>query len=361
MTKERKDSAKATSRSSAVFKTGAISLVFLVIGYQAALFINRAAMLGIEAARDHPDTVYVVRHVSADPLQAGADATSAVRAGETGPLRRGGNGKETQKGGSLAARSGAAALGFRADTMTAEAYEAYAAANPALLRTDTIRKNASHSPRVAEARLRSRKVENFYFNPNTVSVEELVRLGFSERQARSIDNYRSKGGRFRRKSDFAKSYVVADSVYRRLEPYIRIPLVDINSADSSEFDALPGIGPYFAAKMVEYRARIGGYSFPEQLMDIYNFGEERYEGLKDLIECSEVPAYPLWTLPAEELRLHPYIRNRQAAEAIVLYRENTPSDSLSAEGLAEAGILPEEDAAKLARCRIAPPSASGGD
>ena len=49
-----------------MFKTGAISLVFLVIGYQTALFINRAAILGIEAARDHPDTVYVVRHVLPD-------------------------------------------------------------------------------------------------------------------------------------------------------------------------------------------------------------------------------------------------------------------------------------------------------
>ena len=188
-----------------------------------------------------------------------------------------------------------------------------------------------------------------------------MRLGFSEKQARSIDNYRAKGGRFRRKSDFAKSYVVADSVYRRLESYIRIPKVDINTADSAMFDALPGIGPYFAAKMEEYRGRLGGYSFPEQLLDIYNFGEERFDGLKDLIECSEPPAYELWTLPADELRKHPYIRSRQAADAIVLYRENTPAGSLSVEGLAAAGILPEEDAARLARCRIAAPNVSGDD
>ena len=55
--RERKDSAeKRSDRSSSVFKAGAVSLVFLVIGYQAALFINRAAILGIEAARDSPDT-----------------------------------------------------------------------------------------------------------------------------------------------------------------------------------------------------------------------------------------------------------------------------------------------------------------
>lgn len=321
MTKERKDSAREGSRSSAVFKTGAISLVFLVIGYQAALFINRAAMLGIEAARDKPDTVYVVRHVAAAAEPAPEADASSVRELAGPGLPEGAR----------------------------------------VLRTDTLKRESAHAPLIMEARRRTRRVENFEFDPNSVSVEDLMRLGFSEKQARSIDNYRAKGGRFRRKSDFAKSYVVADSVYRRLESYIRIPKVDINTADSAMFDALPGIGPYFAAKMEEYRGRLGGYSFPEQLLDIYNFGEERFDGLKDLIECSEPPAYELWTLPADELRKHPYIRSRQAADAIVLYRENTPAGSLSVEGLAAAGILPEEDAARLARCRIAAPNVSGDD
>lgn len=321
MTKERKDSAREGSRSSAVFKAGAISLVFLVIGYQAALFINRAAMLGIEAARDKPDTVYVVRHVaSAEEPEPEAGASSVL------------------------------------ESAVPEQPEGVR-----VLRTDTVRRESAHAPLIMEARRRTRRVENFEFDPNSVSVEDLMRLGFSEKQARSIDNYRAKGGRFRRKSDFAKSYVVADSVYRRLESYIRIPKVDINTADSAMFDALPGIGPYFAAKMEEYRGRLGGYSFPEQLLDIYNFGEERFDGLKDLIECSEPPAYELWTLPADELRKHPYIRSRQAADAIVLYRENTPAGSLSVEGLAAAGILPGEDAARLARCRIAAPTVSGDD
>ena len=321
MTKERKDGVREGSRSSAVFKTGAISLVFLVIGYQAALFINRAAMLGIEAARDRPDTVYVVRHVAAAEEPSPEAGAPSVR--ESG-------GPELQDGARV-------------------------------LRTDTVRRESAHSPLIMEARRRTRRVENFEFDPNSVSVEDLMRLGFSEKQARSIDNYRAAGGRFRRKSDFAKSYVVTDSVYRRLEPYIRIPKVDINTADSAGFDALPGIGPYYAAKMTEYRSRLGGYSFPEQLLDIYNFGEERFDGLKDLIECSEPPAYELWTLPADELRKHPYIRSRQVADAIVLYRENTPAGSLSVEGLAAAGILPGEDAARLARCRIAAPNVSGDD
>ena len=73
--------------------------------------------------------------------------------------------------------------------------------------------------------------------------------------------YRNKGGKFRRKSDFARSFVVSDSIYKRLEPYIDIPLIDLNLADSAAFDSLPGIGGWFASKMLAYRKELGGYSY----------------------------------------------------------------------------------------------------
>jgi DNA uptake protein ComE-like DNA-binding protein len=50
--------------------------------------------------------------------------------------------------------------------------------------------------------------------------------------------------------------------------------VDLNLADSAAFDALPGIGGWFASKMIEHRKALGGYSYKEQLMDIYRFDQE---------------------------------------------------------------------------------------
>ena len=215
------------------------------------------------------------------------------------------------------------------------------------------RSDASHSPVIQQVRASRKKVESFRFNPNTVSVEDLMRLGFSLKQAESIDRYRQKGGTFRRKSDFAKSFVVADSVYDRLEEYIDIPLTDINKADSASLDALPGIGPYLATKIIEYRNKLGGYSYKEQLMDIYRFDRQKYEGLSDLITCSRPKPLRLWSLPADSLRLHPYIRSWQAAKAIVLYRENTPAPQRRVSALGdETGILPDSLALKLARCYI---------
>ena len=218
-----------------------------------------------------------------------------------------------------------------------------------------VRKNAPHSPYVESYRRATRRVETFRFNPNTVSVEDLMRLGFSEKQARAIDNYRAKGGRFRRKADFAKSFVVADSVFRRLEPYIDIPRLDLNRADSAALDALPGIGPYYAARIISYRDELGGYSYPEQLMDIYRFDREKYDALSDLVFCSRPAPYALWSLPADSLRLHPYIRSWQTARAIVLFRDHTPREDWSVDALAAAGILLPDDASRLARCVLAPP------
>ena len=300
------------------FRAGIIALVFLVMGFQLALFVYKAAELRILANRDRPDTVYVCPGPAvSSPSPVSSPSFVSIPSGSF-----------------ASSASGASVPSAR-----------------------TTRRNAVHAPlaeRIREEKPR-RQVESFRFDPNTVSVEDLQRLGFSPKQAASIDNYRSKGGRFRRKEDFAKSYVVADSVYRRLEAYIDIPLLDINRADSAAFDALPGIGGYFAAKMVAYRRQLGGYSCKEQLMEIYHFDRERFDGLKELICVGEAPAFRLWTLPADSLRLHPHIRSWQTARAIVLYRENNAKEALTLAGLKEAGILSEEQAEGLGRCRIEPP------
>lgn len=313
--------------SSTVFKVGAISLAFLIIGYEAALFMNRATQLRIAERRDHPDTVYVMDEALASRLLVAGGTTR-----DTVPDSRAPSGIRTESGRSPDSGKEEPGSGI------------------------IIRKDAEHPAAVAEVRENTRKVESFRFNPNTASEEELVRLGFSAKQAASIIKYRNAGGRFRRKSDFAKSFVVSDSIYRRLEKYIDIPLLDINKADSAAFDALPGIGGWFASRMVEYRNRLGGYSCKEQLMEIYHFDQEKFDGLKDLVCCGrpETP-FGLWSLPVDELRRHPHIRNYQTAKAIVLFREKTPREGWSVDALESNGIISAEDAAGLRLCLIQDP------
>lgn len=302
------------------FIAGVIAIVFLIVGYQTALFVHRAAVMKIVADRDAPDTVYVY---------GGSNYAQGSEPKDVGPNEIYG---ELEKDSEKESASGSEVF---------------------------VRKNAEHHPRAESVRsnVPRRKTESFRFDPNTVSVDDLCRLGFTPKQAQSIDNYRQKGGRFRRKSDFAKSFVVSDSIYRRLEPYIDIPLTDLNTADSSAFDALPGIGGWFAAKIIEHREALKGYSYKEQLMDIQRFDEEKFRALEDLIVLSpeyQTP-YKLWSLPADSLSLHPYIGSIETARAIILYRNNSPEESWTVNALEAAGILPSVNAEKLSKCLISKP------
>ncbi len=293
---------KRKQRVSASFVTGAIALAFLIIGYQTALFVHRAATLKILSGATAPDTVFVIESPAKEV--------------------------PVNQHGSIDKRRG---------------------------KTRTERHYAKR-PEPVEKVIRAftpRTYESFRFNPNTVSVSDLCRLGFTEKQAESIDSYRKKGGRFWRPGDFAKSYVVSDTLFRRLEKYIDIPLVDINVADSAAFDALPGIGGYFAAKMVAYREKLGGYSDIVQLMEIYHLDEEKFAKFSDLIEVGKRPSpFRLWSMPADSLRRHPYVRDFRTANAIVLYRNNNPRSSWTVSGLERAGIIDKETATRLSRCVI---------
>ena len=54
-----KDNEKDRRKPDASFTVGAIALVFLAIGYQTALFIQRATVARVVGNSDHPDTVYI--------------------------------------------------------------------------------------------------------------------------------------------------------------------------------------------------------------------------------------------------------------------------------------------------------------
>ena len=321
---------KNRGKPSASFVAGSIALLFLIIGYQSALFIRKASVARIVANHDYPDTVYVF-----DTAETAGMADIAGFAGRP------------SEPGRVHPRFAAAEYGLSPEASPAAGNN----------KGRYVRKESNHSPEAVSIRRANtpRRYESLRFDPNTASVDDLMRLGFSQKQAQSIDNYRRKGGRFRRKSDFAKSYVVEDSVYRRLERYIDIPNLDINKADSAAFETLPGIGKFFASRMVSYRNELGGYSYPEQLMDIWHFDREKFDGLKDLISVGPADPYQLWTLPEQELARHPYI-GRRAAHGIILFRENTPPSEWTVENIRKAGILDPGLGEKLLKCRIAPPS-----
>ena len=195
-----------------------------------------------------------------------------------------------------------------------------------------------------------RKPELFPFDPNTADSTQLLRLGLQPWQVVNIYKFRKAGGVYRKPRDFARLYGLTVKQYRQLEPYIRIsedyrPSADyyskdevvrerdtvkypvklqpgeqisLNSADTSQLRKVPGIGSYFARKIVEYRERLGGYCRLGQLLEIEDFPEAAvaYFTVSDHPRLQKLN---LNRLSQNELKRHPYINYYQARD-IVDYR-----------------------------------------
>lgn len=294
----RREMKKRLSDSAA---SGIVALIFLVLGFQLAVFVMK-----------------VVRRPASDEgrqTESVSEVTEGVPASE---------------GEVLAVRD--SARGVRS------VLRGYPRPQSAGNRADAF----SRKPRV------TRMYEGFPFDPNTVTLEDLVRLGLSERQAASVDNYRKKGGRFRGKQDFAKMYVVSDSLFKRLEPFIEIPKLEINGADSAALLSLNGIGPYFAGRIIAYRSRTGGFYNLEQLLDIERFDSAKLEQLRPQVEVDSLKIVPLdlWRLSEERLSEHPYVGPR-AARAIQRFKRVYDSTAWTLANLLKDNILSEDAAAML--------------
>lgn len=179
--------------------------------------------------------------------------------------------------------------------------------------------------------------ERFYFNPNNLPDKDWKRLGFSEKQIHMLDNYQAKGGKYKTKADVKKMYCINAEMYASLEKYIAIPEkkadtishnyfkrdtlktaikipkaefvpVELNTADSLSLIKIRGIKGFYAKKILEHRAELGGYVRKEQLMEIWKFDQEKYDDMENKVsvDASKIKMIHINTCSAKELK-HPYL------------------------------------------------------
>ncbi|MDR0988414.1 MAG: helix-hairpin-helix domain-containing protein [Prevotellaceae bacterium] len=204
-------------------------------------------------------------------------------------------------------------------------------------------------------------VELAAFDPNEADSLRLRGLGLSGRVTSNILRYRAKGGRFRKAEEFRKIYGLSAEQYATLRPYIYIapktdlpaggqrkkpakrtqpapflldtlalqaiaPVekyaegtqVDLNRADTTELQKIPGIGRTIARMIVTYRQRLGGFYCTEQLSDIHLRAQLLRQWFT--VDTTLVRRIPLNKAGVGALRAHPYL-NYYQAKAIVTYRK----------------------------------------
>ena len=219
-----------------------------------------------------------------------------------------------------------------------------------------------------------RNVETFCFDPNTADSTTLLRLGLQSWQVRNIYKFRARGGVYQCKEDFAYVYGLTAKDYKRLAPYIRISsdylpasslaevrkgrqhsyykrttsahysneqnikesaysqnkkqpaytpkikpgeTLKINSSDTTELKKIPGIGSYYARRIVDYRTRLGGYISKEQLLEIDDFPVKAIAYIN--IDSENIKKININKSSLAQIKRHPYINYYQAS-AIVNFR-----------------------------------------
>ncbi len=215
----------------------------------------------------------------------------------------------------------------------------------------------------------------FYFDPNTLSAAGWQQLGVSERTAVTIGKYLGSGGRFRKPADLGKIYGLPPALCSLLMPYVRIESkeedtgfsgrydrpgrhysgrysgghrdssrryarndtlsftrygkkapaapTDINTADSTVWQSLPGIGAGYARRIIAFRNRLGGFYAVEQVAECYGLPDSTFQKIQPFLQIgnSSLKKLDLNLTDEKSLAAHPYIRYK-LAHLIVQYRNS---------------------------------------
>ncbi len=148
----------------------------------------------------------------------------------------------------------------------------------------------------------------FLFDPNTASLETLLSLGFSTKLANTLVHYRVKGGFIKSGKDLYKIWGMPTLLADKLAPFVRTTQkstpnkawgsaftptyataapIDINTATIGEFEALRGIGPVLAARIVGFREKQGGFTRVQDLLLVYGVKDSLLQVLSPYLRIEE--------------------------------------------------------------------------
>jgi DNA uptake protein ComE-like DNA-binding protein len=193
-------------------------------------------------------------------------------------------------------------------------------------------------------------IRRFAFDPNTASEDELQRLGLTQKTAATLIKFR-RHHPFTRKEDLKKVYGLSPELYEALAPYVVINerkkpgsqavaseqrpkvnkaphVVDLNAADSTLLESVPGIGPAFARRIIKYRTMLGGFTDKLQLREVYGITPEHYDRIRDHVEIGpyRVTTINLNRDDFKTINRHPYI-SYELTKAIFNARRNRDLDA----------------------------------
>lgn len=187
-------------------------------------------------------------------------------------------------------------------------------------------------------------------NPAELTASDWQRLGLSPKQAASLLLYKDKYG-LHSLSQMQKIRVlpsellaqISDSLFfittlnskpsfvaqeenslpsNRPAAHALIGKLELNSATEVMLVALPGLGPYTAAKIIAYRERLGGFMALDQLQEIQGIKPEILQKVLPYLVLEQgVKRMSINEVSYETLKQHPYLSWNQANSIIKMRKQ----------------------------------------
>lgn len=221
----------------------------------------------------------------------------------------------------------------------------------------------AHQPEIDALKAKSDSTPHriYPFNPNFISDYKGYTLGMTPLQIDKLQVFRAKGEWVNSAADFKKVTGVSDSLLAVISPYFKFPdwvtkkyaennnsghqantynkefskkneytqktqpvikQKDINSASQEDLEAVYGIGPAFARKILKRRTDLGAFVSMEQMEEFTEFSPEAIAGLKKTFNIGASPAVTsinINTASLQQLSRFPYF-NRDIGKAIITQR-----------------------------------------
>ncbi len=183
----------------------------------------------------------------------------------------------------------------------------------------------------------------FLFDPNSISLDSLLLLGFPKKVAKTLNNYRSKGGRFYIKKDVKKIYGVSDHLMDDIYDFIKLPdsvvldrknntkvKFDLNTANIEQFKNVNMIGDVLGNRIIKYRDILGGFIHKDQLEEVYGLSGNALRNLKSISFIAGEFKPRLIKInrdSVETIRNHPYISDLLSEDILRFRKINSTIES----------------------------------
>jgi len=139
--------------------------------------------------------------------------------------------------------------------------------------------------------------------------------------------------------DTTKQIVKQTDTLSRPKKLKQLTTLELNTADSTDFEDFPLISPKVARTIVRFRNALGGYYDKKQLLEVYGMDTSAYNSMINRItlDVSLVEKLNINKATEKALTHHPYI-HKVLAKAIYNYRKtngpfNKVSDIMKVEGI----------------------------